>query len=46
MGDNCNDCAKVLCKDRDKKEEVCNNKVTYTRANILDKPERIEDGRN
>lgn len=38
----CNDCAKIMCKNRDKLV-VCNNKVTYTKANILDKPEKVED---
>ena len=37
----CNNCARIVCKDRDKKE-VCKNKISYTKAGILDKPERIE----
>ena len=38
----CNDCAKILCKNRDKKE-TCADKVTYSRANIIDRLEREEE---
>ena len=38
----CNDCAKILCKDRDKKE-TCTDKVTYSRANIIDRLEKGEE---